>query len=204
MKEIPFSENNLDGFSIERIRDDFIEGRFIEKYIYQEVILKSFGSEEVSDRVGYRSTDFKIFSRFPQIELRNAQRSSKDFLNRLLECCKFDLAVSPITVNLLEWVSGIEERTTHRILVDSLQLSGIELEEGVVGKILLRGDRDIREVIDRVVGGKPYILEKVQIKLQSSSQRISIHLSNSGAARISADDTSELVQVLRESIPSKR
>ncbi len=36
LKALPFSEDSMDGFAIERVRDDFIEGRYIEKYIYQE------------------------------------------------------------------------------------------------------------------------------------------------------------------------
>ena len=33
LKAMPFSEDSMDGFAIERVRDDFIEGRYIEKYI---------------------------------------------------------------------------------------------------------------------------------------------------------------------------
>jgi len=201
LKTMPFTEESMDGFVIERIRDDFIEGRFIEKYAYQEIIADPFGSEEVIDRTGYRSTDFTLFSQFPNIELRNGQRSIKEFVNRLLQACNFTLVVSPVTVNLLDWVASFQRTAGHRILVDSVQVSGVALEEGITGKILLKGDRDVREAIDNIVGGKRYTLEKVQIKLDGVGKNLAIHLANNGTAKIPPDHTSELLPLLRQSLP---
>ncbi|KVC72120.1 hypothetical protein WI80_04070 [Burkholderia ubonensis] len=191
----------MDGFVIERIRDDFIEGRFIEKYAYQEIVADPFGTEEVIERTGYRSTDFTLFSQFPYIELRNGQRSIKEFVNRLLQACNFTLVVSPVTVNLMDWVSSFQRTAGHRILVDSVQVSGVALEEGITGKILLKGDRDVREAIDNIVGGKRYTLEKVQIKIDGVGKNLAIHLANNGTAKIPPDHTSELLPLLRQSFP---
>lgn len=145
LKAMPFTEESMDGFAIERVRDDFIEGRFIEKYVYEEVLADPFGKEEVIERTGYRSTDFTLFSQFPYIELRNGQRSIKEFVNRLLQACNFNLVVSPITVNLLDWVASFQKTAGQKIVVDSVQVSGVALEEGITGKILLKGDRDVRD-----------------------------------------------------------
>lgn len=202
LKGMPFTEDSIDGFAVERIRDDFVEGRFIEKYTYQEVIADPFGKEEVLERTGYRSTDFTLYSQFPYIELRNGQRSIKEFVNRLLQACNFNLVVAPVTVNLLDWVALLQEVLGQKIVVDSLQVSGVELEEGITGKILLKGDKDVREAVDHIVGGKRYTLEKVQVKLATSGQRISIHLTNNGTAKIPTDHTSDLLPLLRKSFPN--
>lgn len=201
LKAMPFTEVSMDGFVIERVRDDFIEGRFIEKYVYEEVIADPFGKEEVIERTGYRSTDFTLFSQFPYVELRNGQRSIKEFVNRLLQACNFTLVVSPITVNLLDWVASFQKSAGQKIVVDSVQVSGVALEEGIIGKILLKGDRDVREAIDSIVGGKRYTLEKVQVKLHGAGKNISIHLANNGTAKIPPDNTSELLPLLRQSFP---
>lgn len=201
LKAMPFTEESMDGFAIERIRDDFIEGRFIEKYVYQEVIADPFGKEEVIERTGYRSTDFTLFSQFPFIELRNGQCSIKEFVNRLLQACNFTLVVSPITVNLLDWVAAFQKTAGQKIVVDSVQVSGVALEEGITGEILLKGDRDVREAIDGIVGGKRYTLEKVQIKLNGVGKNLSIHLANNGTAKIPPDHTADLLPLLRQSFP---
>lgn len=202
LKGMPFTEDSIDGFAVERIRDDFVEGRFIEKYTYQEVIAAPFGREEVIERTGYRSTDFTLYSQFPYIELRNGQRSIKEFVSRLLQVCNFNLVVAPVTVNLLDWVASFQKVVGQKILVDSLQVSGVELEKGITGKILLKGDKDVREAVDNIVAGKRYTLEKVQIKFATSGQRISVHLTNNGTAKIPPSHTSDLLPLLRKSLPN--
>ena len=204
LKALPFSEDSMDGFAIERVRDDFIEGRYIEKYIYQEVNSDPFGKEEVIERTGYRSTDFTLFAQFPYVELRNGQRSIKEFVNKLLQACNFTLVVSPITVSLLDWVASFQKITGQKIVVDSLQVSGVALGEGITGKILLKGDKDVREAIDNIVGGKKYTLEKVQVKMTSGGKSLSVHLANNGTAKIPPDHISDLLPVLRQSFPKGR
>lgn len=204
LKGMPFSEESLDGFAIERVRDDFVEGRYIEKYFYLEVNSDPFGKGEVIERTGYRSTDFTLFSQFPYIELRNGQRSIKDFVSRLLQVCNFNLVVSPIAVSLLDWVVSFQKITGQNIVVDSLQVSCVALEDGITGKILLKGDRDVREAIDNIVGGKKYTLEKVQVKMTSEGKSVAVHLSNNGTAKIPPDHTSDLLPLLRRSFPKGR
>lgn len=201
LKAMPFSEDSMDGFAIERVRDDFIEGRYIEKYVYEEVISDPFGKEDVIERTGYRSTEFALFSQFPYIELRNGQRSIKEFVNKLLQACNFTLVVSPITVSLLDWVSSFQQITGQKIVIDSLQVSGVVLEEGITGKILLKGNRDVRQSIVNIVGGKKYTLEKVQVKMISGGKILSVHLANNGTAKIPPDHTSDLLLLLRQSFP---
>jgi hypothetical protein len=204
MKARPFTKDSVDGFAVERIREDFIEGRFIEKYAYQEINSDPFGKEEVVERVGYRSTEFTLHSQFPQVELRNGQRSIRDFVSRLLETCNFDLVVSPVTVNLLDWVSNFQAFLGKKVTVDSLQISGVELEAGITGKILLKGDKDVREAVDHIVGGKKYVLEKIQMKLEMGSQRVMVHLANNGSAKVPPDHTSDLLPLLRKAIPQSK
>lgn len=199
--EMPFTDERMDGFAIERIRDDFIEGRYIEKYNYQEVISTPFGSEEVLDRIGYRTTDFTLYDSPPHIELRNYQRSIKELISRLLEACSFNLVVTPPTVNLIEWVSVLQQTLGREITVDSLQVSGVEIDQGVTGKILLKGMKDVREATDILLAGRKHVLEKVQIKFVDLNQTVAIQLSNKGTAKLPAVLPNDLLHHLRVSFP---
>ncbi|MBS3021650.1 hypothetical protein DJFAAGMI_04424 [Comamonas sp. PE63] len=201
LKAMPFCEDSMDGFAIERVRDDFIEGRYIEKYTYQELNSDPFGKEEVIERIGYRSTGFTLFAQFPYIELRDGQRSIKEFVNKLLQACNFNLVVSPITASLLDWVTSFQKITGQKIVVDSLQVSGVALEDGITGKILLKGDRDVREAIDSLVGGKKYTLEKIQVRMTLGGKSLSVHLANNGTAKIPPEHILDLLPVLRQSLP---
>ncbi|MHB0842922.1 hypothetical protein ACYCGP_08780 [Stutzerimonas nitrititolerans] len=199
--DMPFSEERMDGFSIERIRDDYVEGRYIEKYSYQEVISTPFGSEEFIDRVGYRTTEFTLFDSAPHIELRNYQRSIKEFISRLLEACNFKLVVTPPTIDLIEWLSALQAVVDKEIIVDSLQVSGVEIAEGVTGKILLKGIKDVRAASDILLAGRKHMLEKVQVKLTEHDRSISIQLNNKGTAKLPAALPNETLSQLRSSFP---
>ena len=199
--EMPFTDERMDGFAIERIRDDFIEGRYIEKYNYQEVISTPFGSEEVFDRIGYRTTEFTLFDSAPHIELRSYQRSIKELISRLLEACSFNLVVTPPTVNLIEWVSALQVAVDQDITVDSLQVSGVEIDDGVTGKILLKGVRDVREATDILLAGRKHVLEKVQVKFAGLNKTVAIQLSNNGTAKLPAVLPNDLLRHLRASFP---
>lgn len=197
--EMPFTEEGMDGFVIERIRDDFIEGRYIEKYNYQEVISTPFGSEEVLDRTGYRTTEFTLFDSSPHIELRNYQRSIKEFLSRLLEACNFKLVVTSPTVNLIEWVLALQDAVDQQITVDSLQVSSVEIDEGVTGKILLKGAKDVREASDILLAGRKHVLEKVQVKFTDIEKIVVVQLSSKGTANVPTVLPIDLLRNLRVS-----
>lgn len=201
LKGMPFTEESIDGFTIERIRDEFIEGKFIEKFVYLESISTSFGDAEVVERTGYRLTSFTLYSKFPQVEIRDGPRSIKEFVNRLLHVCNFNLVVKPVTAPLLDWVASLQKIIDAKLVVDSLQISGVELERGISGKILLKGDKDVRDTVDHIVSGKRYTLEKVQIKIANSSQRVSLHLANNGSAKYPAECAQDFLPLLRASIP---
>ena len=200
---MPFTEDSMDGFVIERIRDDFIEGRYIEKFNYQELISTPFGSEEVFDRTGYRTTDFTLFDSPPHIELRNYQRSIKELISRLLEACSFNLTVTQPTVNLIDWISTLQDTLDQEITVDSLQVSGVEIDDGVTGKILLKGVKDVREATEILLAGRKHVLEKVQIKFPNLNKVIAIQLSNNGTAKLPEVFPNDLLRQLRTSFPRR-
>ncbi|MGE6323351.1 hypothetical protein ACQKEF_24360 [Pseudomonas oryzihabitans] len=200
---MPFTEESLDGFVVERIRDDFIEGRYIERYDYQEVISTPFGGEEVLDRVEYRTTEFTLFDSSPHIELRRYQRSLKGLISRLLEACNFNLAVSPPKVDLIEWVSALQGNLNQQVTVNSLQVSDVEIGEGVTGKILLKGVKDVREAADLLLSERKHVLEKVQVKFSDQHKTVAIQLSSNGTANLPTVLPTDLLRQLRMSFPRR-
>lgn len=201
MKDFPFTPDSFDGFVIERIRDKSIEASFIEKVTYSEVTTDPFGKEDIFERVVYRSVNFSLFSEFPHIEIKDSQRSTKEFISKLLELCNFSLTVSPISANLFDWAECLELNLEQPISVDSLQLSGLVLEEGVSAKVLLKGNKDVREAVTHLAPNKNFNLDKLQVKVKMSQKSIPIHLSSTGAATIPADYFEELLPVIRASLP---
>jgi hypothetical protein len=202
MKAHQFTPESFDGFVIERIRDTFIEAHFVEKMVYQETTTDPFGKEDVLDRVTYRSVDFTLFSDFPNIELRNSHRSTKEFVNKLLELCDFSLSITPVAVSLLDWVQAIQAQTNQKMMVDSLQISGLELEKGVSAKVLLKGDNDVREAMRHLSANRKYTLEKVQVKIHIGSSAVPVQLVNTGFVKFPVEYFNDLVPILRRALPA--
>ena len=202
MKGCPFTPDSFDGFVVERIRDHSIEARFIEKITYSEVTIDPFGNEETFQRTAYRSVNFTLSSEFPHIEIKDSPKSTKDFVNKLLELCNFSLAVTPISVNLFDWVNEFQKSIARTVIVDSIQLSDLELAEGVSAKVLLKGGRDVRDAVFHLAQKKKYHLDKLQVKVKIDEKYASIHLSNAGAATIPSDLFEELLPLLRASLPT--
>ncbi|MCF5054048.1 hypothetical protein GIW50_07510 [Pseudomonas syringae] len=87
------------------------------------------------------------------------------------------------------------------ITVDSLQVSGVEIDDGVTGKILLKGVRDVREATDILLAGRKHVLEKVQVKFAGLNKTVAIQLSNNGTAKLPAVLPNDLLRHLRVSFP---
>lgn len=201
MKGFLFTPDSFDGFVVERVRDNSIEARFIEKFSYSELTIDPFGNEEIFQRIAYRSVNFTLFSEFPHIEIKDSPKSTRDFISKLLELCNFTLTVTPISVNLFDWVNEFHKRFERTVIVDSIQLSGLELEEGVSAKVLLKGSRDVRDAVFHLATSKKYHLDKLQIKVMIGEKYVPIHLSSTAGATIPSDFFEELLPLLRTSLP---
>jgi len=200
LKGLRFSEERADGFILDRVREDLIEGKFFQKFLVEENSGNPFEAREVFETVRYRTVEFSLSPEFPGIELRNGSRGVRDFANRLLEACDFDLSIQPISVDLLDWISVLQAVSKSKLIVDSLQISGITFEQGISGKILLRGDRDVRGYVDQLLGSKPHLIEKAQIRLKLAFRTVCLQISSNASAKVPDDATSAMLPILRESL----
>lgn len=203
LKANQFTREGLDGFIIERVRDTFIEARYIQKLSYQETITDPFGADVVFDRTEYRTTNFTLYSAFPHIEVRDPPRNLNEFLNKLQEICNFSATVAPVSVNILDWAARFQKVVGQKIIVDSLQVSGLVLENGITAKILISGEKDVRGALQAVLENRMSTLDKLQMRCSSGSKLVPIQLSTSGTAKIPDDHLHFFLPMLQQSLPTK-
>jgi hypothetical protein len=204
MKGQLFAPESFDGFVIDRVRDDYIEAHYIEKLSYQETVTDPFGQESTFERVGYRQIDFTLYADFPNIELRDAHRSTREFVSKLLELCNFSMTIEPLSVDLLDWVTRFESILEARVLIDSLQVSGIEVEPGIYAKMLLKGDGDVRPALERVSSKRKFELEKLQMRIPISGHTVRLQIASSATANIPEDFWDDMLPALRNSLAAQR
>ena len=202
IRQQEFTEGRASGFILDRVRDDSLEARFIERYEYTETISDPYGKELTFDRLEFRQTAFKASQSWPSLELLNAPRSTQGLVNGLLEACNFKLSISPIDVNVLTWADEFQRALGMDAVIDSLQVAALMVADGVKAKVLLKGDKDVRMACRELVQGRKHLLEKLQLRVVFGGAQTTIVLTNGAGAKVEGLDVpAELVEYLRDSLP---
>lgn len=195
-----FDGVQVEGFVLDRVRDDFIDARFVEKVEYDDTVTDPFGVESSFHRLEYRKCEFKAMLDGPGLELVDAPRTVQTMVSRLAEATDFALAISPLSVDVLAWAAAVQRRLNVAGVVDSLQVGAVELSQGVQAKAVVKGAGDVLAAAQVLVLGKQHVIEKVQIRF-SGLKRMTLLLTKSGVARFEQDPSEELLAVVRSSLP---
>lgn len=199
LKARPFLDQSPDGFIVDRVRNDYIEARYIERIEYTDTAVDPFGNAIAYERLVYKQCAFRASSSWPGLELENTQRSVQGLLNRLLEVNKHTLTVSPLAVNVLLWATTFQEITNSSLVMDSIQIGSMELAPGVSARAIVKGDSDVRDISSAFTQGRRHNLEKVQLRFKGT-QKGTIVLTNQGVAKIDFEQPSQVIGELRESL----
>lgn len=181
LKAKEFKGDATHGFVIDRLRDDLLEARYVERVEYTETITDPFGKELSFERVEFRQSHFRATAYGAGLEIRDPPRTVQPLMNRLSEATDFAVTISPYTVDVLAWAAKFQKSSDFSCHVDSLQMSDLHLEEGVVAKVVIKGDRDVRQACTKLAANRRYLLERIQLRLDVPKVG-TIVLSNSGTA----------------------
>jgi hypothetical protein len=201
MRADPFKKDGSEGFLVDRVREDSIEGRFIEKISYTETITSPFGEEQVFDRIIYTQLEFNLTNKFPHLELWDPPRSTQGYISKLLQFSNFAVSIEPLSVNLIEWANLFQAIVKEKVTIDSVQISGLEIQRGVTAKIVVSGDKDVREALELIARKKEYQLEKIHLQLFSNGSAVPIYLLNTGSVRMENSHVDNFLPALRSSLP---
>ncbi|AYR21321.1 hypothetical protein [Alcaligenes faecalis] len=200
LKSLPFTTASLDGFSVDRVRDDFLDATYIEKITTQDVVTDPFGGEELIERISYKRSPFSLYSDFPNLEIKSVDRSNRDLINKLLEICNFKLSLAAPDINPIKWIECLNHSLDEPAIIESLQISDLDVMPGVTAKALLRGTKDVRVALDHLTQKKRYSLDRIQAKISIDSRRTTIQLSSKGSAKFGNEHASTLRPALREAL----
>lgn len=186
LKARPFGGDVTHGFVVDRIRNDILEARYVERIEYTERITDPFGNELLFDRIEFRQSFFCASTRGPGLEVRDPPRSLQPLMNRLSEATDFEVAINPCKVDVLVWAENFQARIGRPLVVDSLQMNSLQVEDGIMAKILIKGSRDVRTACTALAANRNFQLEKIQLRLEGAAG--TVVLSSGGAATLKADD----------------
>lgn len=195
-----FNPETGHGFIINRIRDEYLEAKYIEKIEYTDVVVDPFGNELNFERIEFRQTLFRVTKDSPGLEIIDAPRSVQSLMNRLSETVDFEIAINSVLVDVLAWSKHLEKVCSSKFEVNSLQIGSLEVESGINAKIVLKGSHDVRAASSNFTNDKKHIIEKLQLQLPNPYKG-NIILSTSGSATINYESLADqLIQPLRNSL----
>lgn len=201
-KKAQYSGEALDGFVVSRIRENSIDAKFVERLESVETVVDPFGNELKYSRVDFRQTEFRLLLSEQYLELHDAPRGSSSFISRLGEVTGFRIAIGRIEANVMAWAKSFERLANAKCVIDSIQVAGLELADGVSAKIVLKGEKDVRPALRELVGKRHVSIEKVQLHL-TDSPGASIILTRTGAAKLSGA-SNDSISWLRRALSDAR
>ena len=204
LKSAPFSEETGDGFIVDRIRPDFVEGRHFEKIVSIEVVETPFGQQSTYERVTYREVRFRLSGNYPQIEMLNPPRTARTFLNRLAQTLDFRVAVEQLTVSPIEWANKMKRSMGTEGFVQTIQISDLVIDEWTTAKIGLSGRRDVLETASKLIAKRRHNVEKVNLLLDTEFGKQGIVFSADGTAQVPDTFPEELCAQVRSIMPKPK
>lgn len=204
LREYTFGTESSDGFLVERVRDTYIEGRHVEKVMFDEVVHDPFGNETTFNRLSYRQVEFVFSASYPHVELRNAPRGLQTFISRSSEATDFAIAFIAIDIDTFKWADGVRAVFPKHFCVDLAQLSDVFIEEDVTAKMILTSPHDIRAAFARFANRRRHTVERIQIKLEQDDRVFSIQLATDGTLRTADTLPKEVLDAVRGALPASR
>lgn len=197
-----FTTESDEGFVIERVRDEFLEARYIERISFQQSISDPFGNTFVIDRLEFRQVDFTLTKAFPELELRMPPRGLKGFTGALLKASGFTMELEQHAVRLSKWIAALERQLGAKLIPRAAVASEIELEDGASARLAISGHRDIRPSLASLLPNRAYELETMQLDCRFDQSIEKLTLSSDCTARYSPSAPEELITAIRVALQS--
>ncbi|MBA9067807.1 hypothetical protein FHR71_001542 [Methylobacterium sp. RAS18] len=199
IKSASFQEGTKDGFVLDRVREEEIEARYVEKINVRESITDPFGSAIEFDRVEYRQWRFRASSLAPGLELMGSTRGSLGLAYRLADLANHRVAIKPINVNVISWLHEFLRSTEFSGIVDVMQVGQIGLGRSITARTIIKGREDVGAAVAAFLENKNYVIEKIQFALNGDRKRY-LTLSNTGGANLRLADRPDAIVELRKAL----
>lgn len=201
LKVLTFNDASPTGFVIERIRDDYLEARYVERVEYSETVTDPFGNETIFPRTDFIQTYLKISNADFGLELVDYPRSNQSLFSRLSEISNFKVFFNAPEVDVMKWAREFSNFTDVLTVIDSVQIGTISMGNGIFAKAIIKGAIDVSDAAKDLTEGRRHTIDKIQMKL-TGRFRGKIILSANGSAKVDVDQYDLVIELLRSTLKS--
>lgn len=192
-----YSDETGWGFLLNETRPEYVVGRFIERVVLKDEITDPFGKEIHNERVIFQETEFLLHHEHPHLEIRNAPRSITAFLNQLGRAFDFSIALTPLELDVMRFLSVLEKRATD-ITVSRIVISEMTLAVGVEAKCILTGERDVRRHVRALTASRDFHVSSIGVRFAVNGIELTGEVSNEGRIVVSAGLSGQLLADFRQ------
>lgn len=200
LKKFSFDENQTSGFILDRVRENYIEARYIEKLEINETIKDPFGKELFYNKILYKECLLRISDDTPiGLEFLNPPKGIQGLISKLSQASDFKLTITPLKIDLLKWIDALDILIEEKANIKSIEISGLDLGSGVSAKTVIKGPNNVLNATNSLTTDRSYKLEKIQAAYKNFG---SIIITINGCAKIDKDIYHGNIQIIRNSLSS--
>jgi hypothetical protein len=188
-----------DGFLIDRVREDVVEARFVERLTYKVKVTDPFGHETDTERTEYRQCEFLAYAEFPELEIVDQPRQIGALVSRLGEVNNFRVSISPVEIDVMDWARKVQRTLGAKSRIACIETSDVVLTESSMAAVSVRSTSDARAAANDLLGSRAHRVDRIQLKV-AADEIATIQLSRFGSARVESRSPGAFVPTIRNAL----
>jgi hypothetical protein len=208
LNENLYNEENKKGFFVDKFIKDEIEGRFIYKKDFTELIKDPFGNDIKNNYIVYEIYNFLIDKKNNLLILFDSPRYMNVFLSSLNILFEYKITIEQLDIELSSFISFLSKEYENLDVV-FLEIDGIFFSPLTSGRIIISGNENIMQYIeDATYHNSNYQIRKVIIKTLLGNKEIKIEITYKGIFKSSKKYTTvvkeNIVKIVRKYFQNTR
>lgn len=193
-----FDENKNDGYIFDKIRNNIIEGQFIEKYFVLDKYYNFLDNYKEVQKIEYKTTKFTIcLEKILILTIFNPPRSIKPFLLSLIKQLGIGTSIEEILINPLTWAEDAFSSISMEIT--QIDISNIMLNHFTSAKMYITGNQDLRSHYHSSFSQNS-IIDRISLIIMSLELKGKIKLFKTGMAHIDSNNNDSFIDMLKTSL----
>ncbi|CAG68992.1 hypothetical protein ACIAD2193 [Acinetobacter baylyi ADP1] len=148
-----------------RLTDKELCFNFVENKLMETYLLDVYGNQQLIKYLQVDSFEFQIILKDKDIFLLiiNAPRSLKIFKQTIAEILDYQISITDIQINPIEWIERLEFSSEHSFEIHSLEIKDIIFNSSTNGSMTIKSQIDLRKTYENNVKSNNYKICKALI-----------------------------------------
>lgn len=195
-----FSQESSNGFHLNLVNNEVIEGEFIQRSVQRETIHRPDSSEEVLEIERFSYLDFRVSyikNNYFLVELKNPPRTLSDFLNYIHSKLSHHLVVDSVELDVMKVVDLIKNRDGFSsVKIKKIKVSSIALDLRSAASIEIQSHENAYKDFMDNFNFNSFSVDCIKLIANYSGKSVNLLIKKTGIS----SDTIEISKIVKEII----